>query len=161
MCADTLPHVRRSLAGGLGGAGSARHERVLTTPEQRCCLGRQQRWHQIHRSGSVVFLRFSPGMISRPCRPAWVRGLYPSSKAYKSRSGSAHGKPEVVVCADVASRARPISYSGAGRPGPHLRLRQPAEPHPGNPAYPPPDRCDAGCRMRWSRERRSSAASSR
>ncbi len=84
----------------------------------------------------------------------------------KSRSGSARGKPEVVVCADVASRARPISYSGVGRagpgqPGPHLRLRQPAEPHPGSPAYQRPDRCDAGCRMWWSRERRSSAASSR
>jgi len=46
--ADTLPHVRRSLAGGLGGAGSARHERVLTTPERHSRPGRQLRPHRTY-----------------------------------------------------------------------------------------------------------------
>ncbi len=44
----SLPHVGRGLAGGMGGAGSARHEWVLTTPEQHSCPGRQRRPHRAY-----------------------------------------------------------------------------------------------------------------
>lgn len=46
MRAHSVPHVGRGLAGRLGGAGSARHERVLTTPEQHSHPGRQLQPHR-------------------------------------------------------------------------------------------------------------------
>ena len=48
MRAYSVSHVGRGLAGGYGSAGSARHERVLTTPEQRSRLGRQLRPHRTY-----------------------------------------------------------------------------------------------------------------
>ena len=48
MRVHSLPHVGRGLAGGFGGAGSARHEWVLTTPEQHSDSEQQQRPHRTY-----------------------------------------------------------------------------------------------------------------